>query len=244
MRNPIAEMSPAALARTAAVLGWVDLVATTFAVIFVGGKLVVAGDAAATATNIVAHQTLYRLGAAAWLIALPADAAGAMIFYELLKPVGRRLAMLLAFFRLMFVAVMASNSLNLFAPLSLLQGRPYLSVFRTDQLQALALVAQSAFATGFGISMVFWGFHIILMGWLILRSAFLPRGLGALLVIGGVCYLINSFAGFLAPSFASALGYYIMVPGGAAEILLLLWLLVMGVNVERWKEQATVRAGL
>jgi hypothetical protein len=230
------------MARIAAVLCLLDGVAAPFAEFFVRGKLVVYGDAAATATNILAHQTLYRLGAAAWLIALTADAAAAVIFYELLRPVSRSLSLLLAFFRLMFVAIMAANSPNFFAPLVLLRSSPYLTAFKTDQLQALTLVSHNMFNTGYDISMVFWGSHIILMGCLILRSAFLPRILGALLAIGGVCYLTDSFAEFLAPSFGSTLGPYIAVPGAVAELSLTLWLLVMGVNVQRWKEQASTAA--
>ena len=180
------------------------------------------------------------LGAAAWLIALTADAAAAVIFYDLLRPVSKSLSLLVAFFRLMFVAIMAANSLNLFAPLVLL--RSSLTAFKTDQLQALTLVSHNMFNTGYDISMVFWGFHIILIGCLILKSTFLPRVLGALLTIGGVCYLTNSFGDFLAPSFGNALGLYIVVPGALAELLLTLWLLVMGVNVQRWKEQASTAA--
>ena len=235
----IEEVSPAFKARIVAVLCLTDNVAAAFAEFFVRGKLVVYGDAAATATNILAHQTMYRFGATAWLVALTADAAAAVIFYDLLRPVSRSLSLLVAFFRLMFVAIMAANSLNFFAPLVLLRSSPYLTAFKTDQLQALALVSHNMFNTGYDISMVFWGFHIILMGFLILRSTFLPRILGALLAIGGVCYLTNSFADFLAPSFGNTLGLYIVIPGAVAELLLTLWLLVMGVNVPQWKEQVS-----
>jgi len=239
MKERIAEASPRLKARIAGVLCLLDGVAAPFAEFFVRAKLVVYGDAAATATNILAHEPLYRMGASAWLIALTCDAAVALIFYDLFKPVSKSLSLLAAFFRLMFVAVMAANSLNYFAPLILLGGASSLTAFKTDQLQALTLVSHRLFNTGYDISMVFWGFHIILIGWLIFRSAFLPRILGALLAIGALCYLTNSFADFLAPTFGDALGIYIIVTGAAAELLLTLWLLVMGVDAQRWKEQAS-----
>jgi hypothetical protein len=237
-----AQVSPAVKARIAAVLCLIDGVAAPFAEFFVRSKLIVYSNAALTANNILAHQTLYRLGAAAWLVALASDAAAAVIFYDLLKPVSKCLSLLVASFRLVFVAIMGANSLNFFAPLTLLQGSSYLLAFKIDQLQALTLASHNLFNTGYDISMVFWGFQIILMGCLILRSTFLPRILGALLTVGGLCYLINSFADFLKPSLGNALGLYIVAPGALAELLLTLWLLVMGVNVQRWKEQASAAA--
>lgn len=243
MNSRLTEVSPALTARIAAVLCLIDVVAAAFAEFFVRGKLIVSSDAAITATNILAHQTLYRSGAAAWLVALAADAAAAVIFYDLLRPVSKTLSLLMAFFRLMFVAIMGVNSLNFFAPLTLLQGSPCLAVFKTDQLQALTLVAHNLFNMGYDVSMVFWGIHIIVMGWLIVRSLFLPRILGALLVVGGLCYLISSFADFLKPRLGSALGMYIVVPGALAELLLMLWLLVIGINVQQWKTQAGAVTG-
>ncbi len=227
-------------ARITGVLCLLDGIAAPFAEFFVRGRLVVYRDAAATATNILTHEQLYRLGASAWLIALTCDTAVALLFYDLLKPANRSLSLLAAFFRLMFVAIMAVNTLNYFAPLVLLEGGHSWTAFRADQLQALALLSHTWFNTGYDISMVFWGFHIILIGLLIVRSAFLPRILGAVLVIGALCYLTSSFADFVAPTFGKVLGLYIIVPGAVAELLLTLWLLVMGVNAQRWKEQASV----
>jgi len=235
------EVSPALIARIAGLLCLIDGAMAPFAEFFVRGKLIVYSDAATTATNILAHQNLYRLGAAAWLVALAADAAAAVIFYDLLRPASKSLSLLVAFFRLMFVAIMGVNSLNFFAPLTILQG-PYLAAFKTEQLQALTLLSHNLFNVGYDVSMVFWGFHIIVMGWLVVRSTFLPRILGALLIVGGLCYLISSFADFLKPPLGDALGLYIVIPGALAELLLMLWLLVVGVNVQRWMEQANAWA--
>ena len=235
----IAESPPRLKARVAGLLYLIIFVTAAFSEFFVRGRLIVHGDAGATATNILAHEPLYRLGGAAEFITLACDAAVALLFYDLLKPVSRSLSLLAASFRLLFVAIMGVNLLNYFAPLVLLGGAHFLTVFTTDQLQALALVSHSLYSTGYGLSIMFFAFHCILAGYLIFGSAFFPRILGALLAIAGLCYLTNSFANVLAPASAGALWPYLMLPGAVAELSLTLWLLVMGVNAQRWKEQAS-----
>jgi hypothetical protein len=239
MKEQVAEASPRFKARIAGILYLIIIVAAPFAEVLVRGRLVVYGDAAATATNILAHESMYRLAGAADLIAFTCDAAVALIFYELLKPVSRGLALFAASFRLLHVAVVAVNTLILFVPLVLLQGAHFLSAFETDQLQSLALASLSLHGTGYNIGLVFFAFHCILVGYLIFKSTFLPRILGVLMAIAGLCYLINSFAHLLSPSFADHLYPYILLPSGVAEIWLCLWLLVIGVNVQRWNEQAS-----
>jgi len=239
IKQRITETPPGLKARAAGVLYLIIIIAAPFAEVFVRGRLIVSGDAAATATNILAHEPLYRLAGTADLIAFICDAAVALIFYELLKPVSRGLALFAAFFRVIYVAVVTVNTINHFAPLALLGSAHFLSAFKIDQLQALALASLSLHGTGYNIGLVFFGFHCVLIGYLISRSAFLPRILGVLLAIAGLCYLINSFANLLSPPFAGHLYPYILLPSGVAEISLCLWLLVKGVNVQRWKEQAS-----
>ncbi len=238
MTERIAEASPRLKARIAGVLYLIAGAAGGFAEVFVRGRVVVRGDAAATAANILTHESLYRLGGAADLIGLVCDTAVALIFYELFKPVNRSLSLLAAFFRLMFVAIMAATTLNHFAPLVFL-GSSRLSVFSTAQLQAQALVSLRLHALGFNISLVFFGFTCLLLGCLIFRSTFLPHVVGVLMAITGVGYLINSFVHFLAPAFGAYVFRYVLVPCGIGEFVLIIWLLVMGVNEQRWKEQAT-----
>jgi hypothetical protein len=237
--GPMTETSPRFKARIAGVLYLIIIIAAPFAEVFVRGRLVVYGDAAATATNILAHEQLYRLAGAADLITFTCDAAVALIFYELLKPVSRSLSLFAAFFRLLYVAIVGVNTLNHFAPLVLLGGARFLSAFKTDQLQALALVSLSLHGTGYNIGLVFFGFHCLLIGYLISRSAFLPRILGVLMAIAGLCYLTNSFANLQSPPLQDYLYPYILLPSGVAELSLCLWLLVKGVNAQRWKEQAS-----
>jgi hypothetical protein len=143
--------------------------------------------------------------------------------------------LLAAFFSLIGCAVLAVSSLFELIPFRLLRGDAYLSVFTPEQLQAFSFMFLRLGRQTYDIGMIFFGMHILLVGYLILRSNFLPRVIGALLVVGGLCYLT-----FLVPPLAGSLSPYNVVPGGLGEITLALWLLVKGVNVQRWKEQARV----
>ena len=129
----------------------------------------------------------------------------------------------------------------LLAPLVVLGDAQSLSVFSVEQVQALALLFLKLHAQGSNVSLVLFGSYNLLIGYLIIRSTFLPRILGVLLAFSGLCYLINCFANFLSPAFATHLLPYILIPGGS-ELLLALWLLVVGVNVQRWTEQAGAAA--
>jgi hypothetical protein len=234
----IAGVSPRLKARIAGALWLIIIVASAFAEVFVRGRMIVGGDAAATATNILAHERLYRMGAAAVLIYLLCDIAVALICYELLKPVSRSLSLLASFFRLAMVAILGANLLNLFAPLVLLKGASSLTAFKPDQLQALALVSLKLYDQVFFIGLLFFGFHCLLIGYLIYRSTFLPRFVGALMAVAGLCYLAHGVAKVLSPALAARLFTYLMPVGLPGELSLTLWLLAIGVDVERWKDQA------
>jgi len=201
---------------------------------FVGGMLEVSGDPAATATNILAHQPLFRLGFAADLSVVACYIAVTALFYDLFRPVNRSLSLLAAFFSLVGCAIQASICLFHLAPFVVLGGAPYLSIFKVEQLQALAYMFFELYAQAFNICFVFFGFYCLLIGYLIFRSTFLPRILGVLMAIGGLGWLT-----FLSPPLANSLWPYIAAPGILGEGSLTLWLLVMGVNVGRWMQQAS-----
>jgi Domain of unknown function (DUF4386) len=232
----IAEASPRLKARIAGGL-YLSGFANLFAVAVLG-SLVVNGDAAATAHNILAHETLYRLAFAADLITVPCYIAVSALFYHLFQPVSRSLSLIAAFFGLAGSTMWALNDFFFLAPLVVLGGAHSVTAVTADQLQQLSLVFLNVHAQGSNIVMVAFGCHVILIGSLIFRSTFLPRLLGVWLAIAGVCYLTNSFANFLSPEFAAHLSPYILIPG-VVEIVLPLWLFVRGVNAERWKEQAS-----
>jgi hypothetical protein len=229
----IREASPYPKARIAGFLYLLIFGVGIFAEFFVRGRLIVHGDAGATAAKIMAHQSLYRMGGVADLIVLTCDIAVALLFYDLFRPVGRSLSLFAAVFRLVFVAIMTVNLRSYFAPLVLLKDTHLSTAFKTDQLQALALESLRSYVTGYEIALVFFGVHCLLIGYLIFRSTFLPQILGVLMAFAGLGWLT-----FLWPPFANYLSPYVLLPGAFGEGLLTLWLLGMGVNAQRWKEQA------
>lgn len=237
MTDRAQEQSPRLWARAAGAFYLITIVMGVFAEVFVRGALVVRDDAAATATNILAHDGLFRLGLVADLIMMACYIAVTLLFYYLFKPVSRSLSLLAAFFSLVGIAVLAANSLNHLAPLMFIGGAQSLSAFEANQLQALALISLKMHARGYTISTVFFGSYCLLIGYLVLRSGFLPRILGALMAIGGLSFVANSIVIFLLPTLAARLPDIGML-GGIAELSLCLWLMVMGVNVARWKEKS------
>ena len=202
---------------------------------FIRGPLIVSGDAAATAHNILGSELLYRGASALDLLVLFCDTCVALLLYVLLRPAGRNAALLAAFFRLVFVAIMGVDGLLYFAPLTLLQSRA--GAFSTGQLQVLAMTALKLQGTGFNIALVFFGVHCILVGVLIAKSRFLPRAIGVLMAIAGACYLVNSFNNFLPHALSAPLFPFILLPGLVGEASLAVWLTVFGVNARKWAEQ-------
>jgi hypothetical protein len=210
-----------------AVLG--ALVAPQFAGL--GGA---SSDAAATSSSIVTHEGAVRLGWALGLISTACYVALMALFYQLFRPVSRTFALLAAFFGVMGCAITAVGSLFQIASLLVLSGSPYLSVFSTDQRQALALLLLNLSTQVGAIALVFFGLFQLALGYLIFVSSFLPRVLGVLIAIAGVGWLT-----YLAPPLASALRTPTEVAGFIAEAALMLWLLIVGVNAQRWEERAT-----
>jgi hypothetical protein len=235
MMERIAEASPQFKARMAGVFYLLTTLTRMFVEIFVRNRLVVSDDAAATATNILAHESLWRWGFASDIIAFASYVALTALLYELFKSVNRSLSLVAAFFSLVACVVQAISSLFHLGPLFLLGGAPYLSVFTKEQLQALALVFLRLRAAAYhSIGLVFFGLYCLLVGILILRSTFLPRILGVLMVLGGLSYVL-----FLSPPLVGSLQPYILIFPAVGQISLTLWLLAIGVSVQRWKEQAS-----
>jgi hypothetical protein len=233
-----ADVSPRTLARIAGALYLINIVGGAFVIGFIQAALVVPGDAAATAHNIQAHELLYRWGLVVHVVVLLTNVFLALIFYDVLKVVNRRLSVLVVFFTLVGTAIEGASLLDQFTPLTLLGSGHYASAFTPAQLQALAYLPLDSQGAGFNVPEVFYVGYLLCAAYLIVRSSFLPRAIGVLLAIGGVCYLTYAFADMLSPDFASHLVPYIQIPSGLAELSFALWLLVIGVNVQRWKEQA------
>ena len=231
----IAEASPRSLARMAGVFQLLEALTATFGQVIVLGRLVVAGNAAATAVNILGHERLFWVGFASCLIGVVFHIAWALLLYDLLKPVNRRLSLFAVFVILVGCAIQAVTSLLYLAPLLVLKGGSSLSAFTAEQLRALALMFLRLNAYAFDIYLVFFGLWCLLTGLLILRSTFMPRIIGALLAISGLGWMM-----YLVPPLAVHLFIpYIAGASALGEIPLLLWFLAVGVNEQRWKEQAS-----
>jgi Domain of unknown function (DUF4386) len=194
----------------------------------------VSSDAAATANNILTHTPAFRLGFALGLISIACYVAVTALFYQLFRPVSRSLSLIAVCFSLMGLAVQAFGSLFQLAPLVVLGGDPYLGVFDVKQLQAMALMFLNLNAQVGDIGLVFDGLFQLLIAYLILKSAFLPRILGVLMAFSALGWLT-----FLSPPLANYLLPYIKVLALLGEGSLMLWLLVIGVNAQRWTEQAS-----
>jgi hypothetical protein len=233
MKERTAEASPPPSARITGVVYLLYFLTAILGEYFMRG-IVVGGDAAATAKNILAHQPLFRLGLATGLIATGSYIVVTGLFYGLFKHVNRSLSLVAAFFSLVGCAIMAFASLFQLAPFVVLRGSSYLGVFKVEQLQALALMFLELNAQAGNICLVFFGVYCLLIGYLIFRSAFLPRILGVVMALAGLGWL-----SFLSPPLGNHLSPYNLVLGFLAELSLMLWLLVKGVNVQRWKEQAS-----
>ena len=227
--------SPSAEARVAGIFYAITIVTAIFAEVAVRGNLVDLNDAAATARNILGAESLYRLGFAADLAAGASYLVVTLLLYDLLRPVGPRVALLSVFFSIVGVAVGAVNGLAHLAPLLVLKGAPYLASLGTPQLNALALLSLKLHVIGANIGLAFFGVYCILVGYLIFRSTFLPRVIGVLMVLAGCALLTHALAMTLAPAFASMASPYLLGIDGIGEIALTLWLLAMGVNVRNWE---------
>ena len=196
----IAESSPRLKARIAGVFYLLTILTGIFAQGFVSERLVVANDAAATATNILAHKSFFQLGFSVYMIEMACQIVITGLFYELLKPAGRSISLVAAFLGLAGCIIKTVSRLFYIAPLFILGGAPYLNAFSGAQLQALALLFLKVNDHGAAIALVFFGFYALLTGYLIIRSTFLPQVLGVLGMFGGLGWLI-----FLYPPFGYSL---------------------------------------
>jgi Domain of unknown function (DUF4386) len=231
------EASPRFIARMTGVFYLLTMLAGIFAQFFVSGRLVDFGDAAATATNILAHKSLFKLSFTVYLVEMACNVVYIALFFELLKPVSRSVSLIAAFLGLTGCVIKTFSRLFYLAPLFVLGGAHYLGVFGLEQRQALALLFLRVNDHGAAIALAFFGFYAFLTGYLIFKSTFLPRILGVLAEVAGLGWLA-----FLSPTLGYRLFPYLAVFGFIGAVALIVWLLVVGVDEERWKERARVAA--
>ena len=231
-------MSPNRKARIAGLLYVICIASGFSAEFFVRNKLVTYSDAALTATNILTSPLLYRWGFLADLTSFTTGILIAVIFYDLMRIVNRPVARVSIAFAIVSNTVSLAASIFCYAPLHILSGASYLQTFTPAQLQSLALLSIRLYQFAFSLNLALFSFDCFATGFLIYRSTFLPRALGALLVVGGLCYLYSSVAYFSPPSSVPDLFPFIYLPSLIAEISLALWLLVVGVNTAKWQAVA------
>jgi hypothetical protein len=227
------EINPNRIARVAGILYLIIFCLGIFAELFVRQSLIVPGDAATTVNNIMASESLFRISLVSdlirhtFLILLP------LVLYQLLKPVGKNIALLMVIFALAGVPIALLNMLNHFAALLLLSGADYLTAFEADQLHAQVMFFLDLYEYGAFIPQ-FLGLWLLPLGYLVFKSGFLPRILGILLMIGCFGYVTDAVLFFLFASSAATLSLFAFI----GELLFALWLLIKGVNIEQWEKLA------
>ena len=226
-------MSPKTLARATGALSLLVLFGGIVAQGVIANGLVVPRDAAATAANILAQPTLWALGFTIFLVEMAAQTAMTTLFYLLLKPASRTAALLSLVFGLVGCTIKTLARAFYYAPLLVLGGASYLSVFDTGQLQALSLLLIKINNQIAGIALVFFGISTFFQGYLIVKSTFLPRFLGIIAIVSGLGWLTWTY-----PALGSALFYPLIIVAMLGLLLTSGWLLVRGVDEQRWREQA------
>jgi hypothetical protein len=229
---PTRAVSVQTYARIAGILLLLSLVAGGFGEAYVPSRLIVSSSATATAQNIKAFESLFRMGFAGYLVESVCDIALSLILYVLLRPVRKDIALLAAFFGLVGTAVFATCELSYLAPSLILGGAGYLKTFAPDQLDTFALLSLKLFTYGGVMFTVFYGVAWVLRGYLIFRSGYLPKFLGVLMTLGGLAFIARNFLLVLAPAYAPGSLLLLMLPGGLS---LPVWLLVRGVDVRKWE---------
>ena len=241
MTNRIADIP---LRKAAIVAGFAYLIIFLLAgsaEFFIRMQLIVPGDAATTANNILDSEGLFKIGIALDLIVQALiEPVMILALYVLLKPVNKSLSLLAAFFRLAMAAILGINLLNLVFAMQLLSGGDYLTVFETDQLDALVLLFLNAHSHGTDIALVFFGFHLFVLGYLVFKSSYIPRILGVGVMFSALGYLLDSFAHLLLSNSETILSLtegFVILTFLVGETPFFLWLILKGAKIPEMKNQ-------
>jgi hypothetical protein len=230
--------SPLVLARVLGVLSLIVIVTGAFDIGYVRSALIVPGNAAATVNAIAAHETLFRMGFAAHIVLLLCNVPNEIISFILFRRVNGVVAAIAMGCGLVGTAIESLDMLNAYVPLKLLAEGGALAAFTPQQLQALSYLSVQLQDTGLLISFVFYGVDEIAVGYLIFRSGFVPRILGVLLGLSGLCYFADGFISFVAPALQDRLLPYLLLPCLPGEGSFALWLAIVGLKVGKWRAWA------
>ncbi len=189
-------------------------------------SLIVAGNAARTANNIIDRQLLFRLGVCGWLVVAILDVAVALALYVVFRPVNRSLSLLAAWFRLVYAAVFVASVANLLLAVQLLGDAAYAKALGAARLDAQAMLALDAFKNGWALGLVVFGVHLGMLGYLSYVSGYVPKWLGLLLLLASAGYLVANLGKILVPAYGGTLDAVSAAPAAIGELALAVWLLV------------------
>ena len=218
------------LARIAGLLYLIVITTGLFAEVFVRQAFKVSGDALTTANNIQSSEMLYRWGFVADLINFVCGLPVVLIIYFIFKEVNKFLLQLALIFVVIQTAIIAVNLLNQISPILILSNNAYLKTFEPNQLATLSQLSLNIQGVGYAIGLIFFGFYCLLVGYVIFKSAMVPKFLGALYILSGIGYLINSFTMLLSKGFANPIFTYVAIPIFVGELSFCLWLIIKGVD--------------
>jgi hypothetical protein len=227
------EFSPRRTARLTGLFFLLTILLGVFAQSFISERLIVFGNASRTASNILANEGLFRLAFTIYLIEMSCQIVMTVLFYRLLAPVNRTVALLAVIFGLVGCTIKTLARLFFFAPLLVLKGTAYSSVFESAQLQGLALMLLEVNDRGAAMALAFFGLENVLEGWLMIKSMYFPRFLGVLGVIGGLGWLT-----FISPTLGYQLFLYVAGFGLLASVITIGYLLTVGLRERHWPRVA------
>lgn len=230
MTNLLTNTQALKLARIAGVLYLVIIICGLYSEMFVRGTLIVPGDAAATVQKIMGAKGLFRTGFASDMLMAICDVGVGVLFYMLLKPVSKTLALLAAFLRLAQAAIIGLNLLN-YLNVVLIPDQPdFMTAFTAEQVNAQVMMYLQMHSYGYLVSGVFFGSSCLVLGYLFYKSAYFPKVLGVMMTLAAVSYLTDCFTNFLAPEYAGISEMLVVSIAVITEFSLCLWLLIKGVK--------------
>jgi hypothetical protein len=227
MVSPVTKITTGRFALIAGI-AMVFMGTTPYAEFFVYHKLVLSGSAEATVKNILANKNLFISGIFGYLVNFIADVVAAWAFYGLLKPVNEMLSLLTAWFRLVYTVISLAALLNLLTVLRLVNSSENLTIFDADQLHYQVMFSLHAFRDGWSFAYYFFGIHLVLLGYLIFKSTYMPRIIGVLIIVDGLGWIISTIQPVLFPHIN--LDFIAITFFG--ELVLLFWLLIKGPKIQ------------
>jgi len=231
MKNGKIEITLSHSAKIAGFGYLIIIITGIFAEFFVRSNLIIPGDAETTVNNIMTFEWLFRTGILSFIIMVIFDVVVAWALYVLLKPVNKSLSLFAAWLRLVNSTIFGIALFNLFSVIQILNDTAYLKAFGKIQLHSQVMLFLNSFNNTWLIALIFFGLHLLILGYLIYKSEYIPKFLGILLIVASFGYLIDSFANFFLPNYADykdILLIVVAVPGFIGELSFCLWLLLKG----------------